>query len=251
MAPENRHEEVVILVKAIPHPSKRHGETVCCAGVTLDGQWRRLFPVRFRHLNEKFSRWDRLAYTWRQPTNDKRQESRHVYEDTFLISKAIPQRERATLLRGLERGSARDASARGESLALVRPSGFEFFITPRSEKDIQRERDAYAAAAMQSSLLDKDLATIEPLPFKFRARFRDEAGSHDHQCEDWETSAAYWKLQKTGGHDYAINHLLKTYNDVYPTKGLALALGTMASRPQTWLLLGVLRLDNPVQGSLF
>ena len=45
-------ERVVILVKAAPHPSRRYQETVCCAGVTTEGEWRRLYPVRFRHLTD-------------------------------------------------------------------------------------------------------------------------------------------------------------------------------------------------------
>ena len=36
--------KVTILVKALPQPSKQYGETVCCAGVTAEGQWKRLFP---------------------------------------------------------------------------------------------------------------------------------------------------------------------------------------------------------------
>ena len=39
-------EEVVIIVKAVPQPSKRYGEMVCCAGVTRQGEWRRLYPIR-------------------------------------------------------------------------------------------------------------------------------------------------------------------------------------------------------------
>jgi hypothetical protein len=51
-------EEVVIVVKAVPQPSQRYGETVCCAGLTRQGEWRRLYPIRFRHLKDKaFSRW--------------------------------------------------------------------------------------------------------------------------------------------------------------------------------------------------
>lgn len=44
--------EAVILVKASPQVGKKHGETVCCAGVDDKGQWVRLYPVTFRTLNE-------------------------------------------------------------------------------------------------------------------------------------------------------------------------------------------------------
>jgi hypothetical protein len=45
--PGKVEEEIVIVVKAIPQPSKRYGETVCCAGITRNGEWRRLYPSGF------------------------------------------------------------------------------------------------------------------------------------------------------------------------------------------------------------
>src|SRR5258708_36962068 len=60
MSATQQNSRAVVLVKALPQPSKTYGETVCCAGVTAEGQWKRLFPVRFRHLrgDSSFSRWD-------------------------------------------------------------------------------------------------------------------------------------------------------------------------------------------------
>ena len=46
-----QQNRVVVLVKALPQRGKSYGETVWCArGVTADGHWKQLFPVRFRHL---------------------------------------------------------------------------------------------------------------------------------------------------------------------------------------------------------
>ena len=75
------HERVLVLVKALPHVGDRHGETVCCAGVTETGEWRRQFPVHFRTLEEKFRRWQWIDYDWRKPKDDQRPESRRVQED--------------------------------------------------------------------------------------------------------------------------------------------------------------------------
>ena len=36
---------VSILVKALPQRSANYGETVCCAGVTAHGEFKRLFNV--------------------------------------------------------------------------------------------------------------------------------------------------------------------------------------------------------------
>ena len=56
--------EAVILVKASPQVGKKHGETVCCAGVDDKGQWVRLYPVTFRTLDEgqQFGRWDKIKF---------------------------------------------------------------------------------------------------------------------------------------------------------------------------------------------
>jgi hypothetical protein len=42
-----------------------------------------------------------------------------------------------------------------------------------------------------------------------------------------------------------------TFNDEYPRKGMLFCLGNMAKRPQTWQLLGVLRVDDTGQLALF
>ncbi len=219
--------------------------------MTAKSEWRRLFPVRFRHLKDnKFGRWDRLRYRWRKPTSDTRRESRHVFEDTFEVGDELPKRERPRLLAPLVRASVKDAIAKGESLALVRPQQFKFTWQEKSKKKIAEERAAYEAAGQQKSFLDNALTKLEPCPFEFRVSFRDDTGVHKHACEDWETTAGFWNLSKRNGPDYALGHLDRMYNHEYLEHGMVLALGNMAARPQTWLLLGIIRLDEPKQGEL-
>jgi hypothetical protein len=61
----------------------------------------------------------------------------------------------------------------------------------------------------------------------------------------------FWRWKKIHGEAETIRRMAKTYNEDYPSKGMVFALGNMAKRPQTWQLLGVLRLDDPRQGDLF
>ncbi len=245
-------EEVLILVKAIPQPSRKHGETVCCAGVTLERKWRRLYPIRFRHLGEnRFSRWQWVRYSWVLPKSDARHESRHVFEDKIEPRRIMPERERAEFLEPHIVGSAREAMSRGDSLALVRPQETKFRYREKPPQLIAQERKAYEAAARQGSLFDKELAALEPSPFIFQLNFLDEEGWHRPSCSDWETTATYWKHAKNYGPDRALDHLDNMYNDVYREKGMVLALGNMAKRPKTWLLLGVIRLDQPIGPRLF
>jgi hypothetical protein len=44
--------------------------------------------------------------------------------------------------------------------------------------------------------------------------------------------------------------MYQTLNVEYPRKGMVFAIGNQAKRPQTWQLLGVIRLDDASQGEL-
>ena len=123
-----RSARVTIFVKALPQPSKRYGETVCYAGVTAGGTWKRLFPIRFRHLKgeSSFDRWDWVKFAYRSPTTDRRAESCHVYEESIVIDGKLPPKEKAHLLNPLIVGSAKDAMELGHSLGLIRPRKTRF-----------------------------------------------------------------------------------------------------------------------------
>lgn len=97
---------VSILVKALPQRSANHGETVCCAGVTAHGEFKRLFPIRFRHLSDgaAFKRWDWVDFKFRPPTSDRRAESCHVMEDSITVNGSMSPKDRASFLSPLRVG---------------------------------------------------------------------------------------------------------------------------------------------------
>lgn len=163
----------------------------------------------------------------------------------------MPKAERSEFLEPLLVGSVREAHMKTSSLALIRPNESKFTYKPKSDKQIEKEKRQYKASAQQKSFLDRDLAEIDPSPYEFRIRFRDQDGWHNHRCEDWETTATFFKLRRSHGEEEALKHLGEMYNSVYPQRGMVLALGNMARRPHTWLLLGVIRLDRPDQERLF
>ena len=195
------NSRAVVLIKALPQPSRTYGETVCCAGLTAEGQWKRLFPVRFRHLKgeNSFSRWDWVRFNYRAPTRDTRAESCHIYEDSIVIDGSLPARERSRLLTPLITGSAIEAMDLGRSLTLVRPRNTRFIAKRKSVADLAEEREAYKDAARQMSIFDKELAELEPSPFDFRFQFEDASGSHDYQNGDWETHVTFWRWRASYG----------------------------------------------------
>ena len=162
----------------------------------------------------------------------------------------MPEKERPEFLEPLVVGSVKEARENSGSLALIRPKESKFRYKPKSSSQIDEERLKYKSAALQQSFLDEELAEIEPSPYEFRLRFRDEDGWHEHRCEDWETTAAFWRLRQSHGEEAALKHLDEIYNRRYPERGMVLALGNMARRPQTWLLLGVIRLNEATQPRL-
>jgi hypothetical protein len=150
--------------------------------VTADGQWKRLFPVRYRHLSgeSSFARWDWVNFRYRRPTSDARAESCHVFEDSIAIEgKLSRKKEQIRLLTPLIVGSAKLAAERGQSLALVRPRNPRFIVKTKTKKELEEAREAYRRAAGQTSMFDKELAELEPSPYEFRFKFEDEGGTHD------------------------------------------------------------------------
>ena len=252
-APADPFEKVLVLVKAVPQPSKTHVETVCCAGVTGGRLWRRMFPVRFRQLSDgsQFARWQWVEYRHGPPKDDTRKESRRVFEDTLRPGETMPERERPGFLAPLVLDGLAAAAARGDSLALVRPASSRFYWRPRSKADMDEARDAYARAARQDSFLDQELAAFEPPPYDFRVACRDAGGEHDYRCGDWETTAAFFKLRRSYTEGEVLSHLARTYNEARTGRGLVMAMGNMKKRPNQWQLLGLLAVpDEPQLGLL-
>ncbi|WP_245416160.1 hypothetical protein [Microvirga sp. 17 mud 1-3] len=243
---------VVVLVKALPQPSKTYGETVCCAGVTLDRQWKRLFPVRFRHLSGEasFKRWDWVKFDHHRPTKDKREESCHVHEESLVVDGQLSKAERTRLLVPMIMPSGKAAEESGKSLALIRPRNPKFYYKRRNAVEVEEAQEAYRHAARQTSMFDKELAELEPSPYEFRFKFEDDAGKHDYECGDWETHTMFWSGCNRHSEAETLKWMSQVYNEEYPTKGMAFAVGNMAKRPQTWQLLGVIRLNDNKQGEL-
>lgn len=250
---------VTILVKALPQPSRKYGETVCCAGVTPDGQWKRLYPIRYRHLagESAFSRWENVQFRYRPPKQDKRAESCSVDEDSIQIVGEMPRRERSKLLDPLILPSVGEASRRGQSLALIRPRDTRFFNRSKAAEALVEEREVYAKAARQGSLLDEELECLEPTPYEFKFRFRDDEAEHTYTNGDWEAHAMFYHGRMRGKTEAEVlDWMDHVFNVEYPAKGMAFAVGNQAKRPHVWQLLGVLRLDEVsaeerAQGRLF
>lgn len=82
-------KRVFITVKAYPEHSKRHGDVVCTAGITDEGEFIRLYPINTRIYfgAEKIKKYDWIEVECKKVTDEKlkRKESYRVRGDSIKI----------------------------------------------------------------------------------------------------------------------------------------------------------------------
>jgi len=85
----------------------------------------------------------------------------------------------------------------------------------------------------------------------FRYRYRMDDGERTGRCQDWVTEATFFKWRDLYGEDKAISEMQKVFGEDYPQKGVLFAMGTHSLYPDTWLMNGIIRLDELPQMELF
>jgi hypothetical protein len=253
MAHFEQTSEAIILVKAVPQFGSKHGETVCCAGITPEGEWVRLYPISFRTLDEakQFRRWDRVRFRWRKPPEDHRPESRRVDHQSVEIVGNLKPAEHVRFLAPFEVSSVNAERAKGRTLALLRPHKLKFYIEERELAEIEEERERNQQFAAQADLFNaKKIVPYEPCPYRFKYSYETDDGMRDGTCQDWETDATFYNLQKRYGVKGALGHMEKVFGRDYPKKGMVFAMGTHSLYPDVWLINAVIRLDRSAQASM-
>ncbi len=245
--------EEVVLVKAAPQVGTIHGETVCCAAIDLYGNWLRLYPVSFRYLEDgqKFGRWDRIRFRWRRPRDDSRIESRRVDQDTLTIVGKLKHAEREAFLANLIVTALDREREAGRSFALLKARILEFRYERKSDEELATEKAKFNDLHAQPDLFKtKPLIPYSPAPYRFKYRYESEDGSREGTCQDWEIEATFYKWSKAYGESQALDRMDEVFGQEYPKKGMLLAMGTHSRHPNTWLINGIIRLDEVTQLSL-
>lgn len=246
--------EAIVIIKAAPQVGAKYGETVCCAGIDLQGRWLRVYPVAFRTLEDgqKFARWDRIRFRWRRPIDDQRVESRRVDQDTLEIVGALRQSERERFLAAAIVSSLDAERRNGRSLALLKAEITDFRIEHRPQSEVEADVAKFAAFRDQLDLFNtRSVVPYQPCPYRFKYRYRTADGPREGTCQDWEMEATYFKWAKLYGEETAVAEMRRVFGEEYPRKGMLLAMGTHSLYPDTWLINGVIRLDEIRQLTLF
>lgn len=252
-------KRILIAVKANPEMSAKHGQICCTAGVTDEGEWIRIYPIRWETL-QRIHR-----YSWIEaevePAGEKlgRKESHKIRERTIrivddsLARKADWEGRNAVLLpllsRSIEELQGRFAEDR-VSLGLVRPRVVRSFYKTEELDDMFRR--AVEEMALQTTIEGDSKPILKPYEhiFRYRWQCRDlQCKEHDMTCEDWELFAAFnnWK-KRYGSFDELWQKLYeKFYTDLYGKRDLHFFVGTHSKYP-VWMIIGLYY--PPKQGTL-
>ncbi|NYD53578.1 hypothetical protein [Microbacterium pseudoresistens] len=200
---------MLITVKASPQPSAKYGDTVCVAGIRVDGgraDWIRLYPLPFRWMGveQQFKKFDLIEVEVRRESKDTRPESYRPNIDSINIVKHLDGwKERQPYMERVARTSTCALSAAAvqrhdaPSLGMVTIKSVERLrIEPFGEwTDAQKARIAEAANLAPLSLFGDVTKTPAELKApRFVARYEyhctaDGCPGHVGQILDWELTA--------------------------------------------------------------
>lgn len=218
--------EVLITVMTYPHPSKKHQETVCTAGVTKSGEWVRLYPIdyRYRPSHQKFKKWQwiEIGLAGRGHGADQRIESREPDLSTLRIlgeplSTKDRWRQRRAIIDRMPHHTVKQLEALYDSsrvsLGIVRPKRvMDLKVTP-----VSREWPAKYQALWKQLRLFGRQKPLRKIPYKFQYVFECEDSEKPHQVmnEDWELGVLFLKeCDRLGSEEAAIESIRHNFFQV-------------------------------------
>jgi hypothetical protein len=244
---------IAVIIKAAPDIGRKHGETVCVAGIDYDGKWHRLYPVPFKDLSpsQRFKRWDLIEFEWRKPADDDRVESKRILSQTLIRVGSVPEKERHAFARRALVTDLDEQLRLNRSFALIRPFNPRFSIIPLSDQELEVERADRGRLHAQLDMFSAPTIEKEPPPYRFNYKFEFGGKPRNYNCIDWETEATFFKWRSMYGEQEAINKMKLRFGEEMIEKGLAFAMGTHRVKIfNNWLLSGVIRVNHDPQGLL-
>ncbi|PZQ89028.1 MAG: hypothetical protein DI534_09635 [Leifsonia xyli] len=200
---------VLIAVKASPQPSAKYGDTVCVAGIRIDGgraEWIRLYPVPFRWIggDQQFRKYDIVDVEIRRATGDSRPESfKPDIETIKVVGHLDDWKARQPIFERLPRTTtcslSSAATERHDAPSLGMVTVRELIKLEYEDRpgwtDAEKAKIAASVERSQLSLFADPASTPAQLKaprFKVRYRYHCEDArcpSHGGQILDWELTA--------------------------------------------------------------
>jgi len=119
-------ERILILCRATPADSHKYGDTVCVAGITEGGEFRRIYPVPFRQFEKgggiPFHKKEWIEATLSRPeATDKRRESRKIDMSSIKVLSKATDSDVRSVLDPVVSPSIAKLTEENASLGVIRP----------------------------------------------------------------------------------------------------------------------------------
>jgi len=249
--------KVLITVMTYPHPSKKHREVVCTAGITENYQWVRLYPIEYRYTPKKQQfhkyQWIEVELSPRDARNDSRKESRKPISWILgnRLSSKNDWRERREIIDKMPVYTVNQLKQlykmEKASLGIVRPTQVLNVKVEPAEPHWKPEWQVLFDQLTLFGPVQKDLRKI---PYKFSYVFECEDGSkHESMIIDWELGVLWLKeVNRLGDQEQAASSVkFKFLNEMCSdTKDTLFFMGTTFPF-NSWIVLGVFWPPKPKQ----
>lgn len=254
-------ENLLIIAKTYPNPSKSYRETVCVVAVNENRELRRLYPIEFRYLDldQQFTKWQWI-HAKTAKSSDWRPESHVINNDSITTGKKLSTRngwaERINWIQNfiypdfysLEKSQEINRT----SIGIIEPKDFHLDITTAKDKEWTPEQ---LASLRKDGLFDNNTVRTKPIvkkiPFEFRYSFitGNDQIRHHFLVTDWEVGALFWNCQKKYGNEWEV-YFRKKLEDDLKDRNTYFIMGTIHGHPNQWLIIGLVYPPRTYQQSL-
>ncbi|MEM9410248.1 MAG: hypothetical protein AAGA30_03990 [Planctomycetota bacterium] len=256
-------QKILITVMTYPHPSERHQELVCTAGVNEAKEWIRLYPIdyRYRPRGQQFRKYQWIAVELEKSGKDNRPESWRPNLDSIqILGEPIPTknewRERREIIDAMPHHTVNELKSKFDkdktSLGIVRPTKVVDLEIRKQDEDWKPK---WQTLFSQMRLFGPQQKPLTKLPYSFHYHFECEDSEKPHvaMCEDWELGTLFLgEVDRLGSEGAAAESVRKKFLDELcrKDKDTRFFMGTKFPY-NTWLVLGVFWPPKIDQQSLF
>lgn len=236
-------ERILITVRTYPVPSRKYIETVCTGGITDQGEWRRLFPIDLRYLEEErqFQTYD-VVQVGVSPGDDRPESRKPNLQTLQKINHLDGWDAKCQWINPTIFPSFEAMIAAGQTLAPVAVEGVKDLLiekVPPNWSPDQLDR-------LRQQHLFRENKPLEKVPYKFRFVWTDGEGiEYKNTILAWEIHQTWrkWRWE----YDNVIERIRdKWLNDVCSTNNqISFYMGNYAKRRNLFAVTGIF---NPPRG---
>jgi len=228
---------MLITVRTYPTISAAHLETVCTGAITIEGHWRRLYPVPLRYLDDhrQFTTYDVVSVDVRL-ANDGRPESRRPDMGSLKILRHVSEwRNRQDWIKPTIHASLQAMVNAGHTLSPVAAQRvIDIVAEPVSSDWSPKQKEQ-----LKQELMFDERKPLEKVPYDFRVRWIDCAGvEHDSLVLAWEIYQT-WRNFRSKYANPVEELRQKFLGDVFsPRRTVSLFMGNHSRFRDRWMVCG-------------